>query len=56
MTGDVPGAAPLPPHVSQVCATRVGTLTEIPVKASASEISALAATSPPRLGPPGRAA
>ena len=53
--GDRPGAAPLPPHVSHVCATRVGTLTEIPVNASASEISALAATSPPRVGPPRRA-
>ena len=36
VTGTVPGAAPLPPHVSQVWATRVGTLTEIPLYASAS--------------------
>ena len=55
VTGTVPGAAPLPPHVSHVWATRVGTLTEIPVYASASVISALATTSPPRDGPPRRA-
>ena len=49
MSTDSPGAAPLPPHVSHVRATRVGTLTEMPVNASAREISALAATLDPNV-------
>ena len=56
VTGDVPGAAPSPPHVSHVRATRIGAVTVMPVNASASVISALTATSPPRLGPPRRVA